>query len=221
MRLQGDLMTGRQLLALVGLIVVGVAVSCLLQATRPIGQYAGDAGSVLQILSDERSPQVSAGTADVTLVVFSDYQCPACRKADPAMRAAIAEDGNVRIVYKDWPVFGERSERAAEVALASRHQGIYPKIHHALMSSRSLQDSALREAVEDAGGDWRQLQADLVHHRLLIADHLAQNSQEALSLGLEGTPGYLIGPFVIKGALTEREFRRAFTQARLDSEIRS
>jgi protein-disulfide isomerase len=207
-------MNGRHLLALVGLIVVGVAVSYLLQATRPIGQYAGHAGSVTQLLGDQRSPQVSAGTADLTLVVFSDYQCPACRKADTAMRAAIAEDGNVRIVYKDWPVFGKRSERAAEVALAARHQGIYPKVHHALMSSPSLLDAALREAVEDSGGDWRQLEADLAYHQLAIAHQLAQNGQEALSLGLEGTPGYLIGPYVIKGALTEREFLRAFAQAR-------
>lgn len=207
-------MTGRQLLALVGLIVVGVVVSYLLQTTKPVGRYVGDAGSVARILQDERSPQVSAGTADVTLVLFSDYQCPACRKADPAMQAAVAEDGNVRIVYKDWPVFGERSERAAEVGLAARHQGIYPQVHHALMRSRSLHDAALREAVENSGGDWRQLQADLAHHRASIADHLARNSHEALSLGLEGTPGYLIGPFVIQGALTEREFLRAFAQAR-------
>ena len=214
MRLHSDLMTGRQLPALIGLIVVGAAVSYLLQNTRRIGRYAGDSGLAAQILADKRSPQVSAGTADVTLVLFSDYQCPACRKADPAMQAAIIKDGNVRIVYKDWPVFGERSERAAEVALAARHQGIYPQVHHALMSSRSLDDAALREAVEDSGGNWRQLQADLTHHRLSIADHLAQNGQEAFSLGLEGTPGYLIGPFVIQGALTEREFLRAFAQAR-------
>jgi protein-disulfide isomerase len=188
-------MTGRQLLALVGLIMVGAAVSYALQTIGPIGHYVGDMASAAQILDDKRSPQVSAGTADVTLILFSDYQCPACRKADPAMQAAIAEDGNVRIVYKDWPVFGERSERAAEVALAAQNQGIYPQVHHALMSSRGLHDAALRQAVESSGGDWRQLEADLALH-------------------LEGTPGYLIGPFVIRGALSEREFIRAFAQAR-------
>lgn len=207
-------MTKRQLLTLFGLIVAGAAISFLLRNARPLGRYVGDSASAGQILQDQRSPENSLGTADLTIVVFTDYQCPACRKADPAMRAAIAQDGNVRIVYKDWPIFGERSERAAEVALAAHHQGIYPSVHHRLMSSRVLDDPTLRDAVEASGGNWQQIEADLAHHRSSIADQLDRNGLEAFSLGLEGTPGYLIGPFLVKGALGEREFLRAFAQAR-------
>src|SRR5690606_18407885 len=98
------------------------------------------------------------GNADLTVVMFTDYQCPACRKADPALRAALARDGNVRVVYKDWPVFGERSEYAAKVALAAHRQGIYCAVHHALMNAPSLDHAALREVIVRAGGDWTQLQ---------------------------------------------------------------
>ena len=49
------------------------------------------------------------------------------------MRKAVARDGNIRLVYKDWPIFGAQSERAAKVALAADRQGIYPSVHHALM----------------------------------------------------------------------------------------
>src|SRR5690606_23736167 len=97
------------------------------------------------------SPEVSHGTSNLTVIAFTDYQCPACRKASPAMMAAIARDGNIRLVYKDWPIFGERSDRAAQVALAAHRQGIYPAVHEMLMSSPGLGDAAMRNAVEQAG----------------------------------------------------------------------
>ncbi len=207
-------MPSRQLLILFGLLLVGAATSYLLQRARPLGQYVGDNTSAVKILNGDRSPETLTGTADLTVVLFTDYQCPACRKADPAMHAAIAQDGNIRIVYKEWPIFGERSRRAAEVALAARHQGIYSQVHGAFMRSRSLSDPVLRQRVEDAGGNWRQLEADLARVRPSITDELARNRREAFSLGLQGTPGYLIGPYLIEGALTEQEFLRTFAQAR-------
>ena len=213
--MQSVAMVRRELLILFGLVLVGAATSYLLQSTRPLGRYVGDTASAVLILTGKRSPEVLTGTADLTWVVFTDYQCPACRKADPAMRAAIAKDGNVRLVYKDWSIFGKRSERAAEVALAAQYQGIYSHVHHSLMRSRSLDDSALRQTIQEAGGSWRQLETDLAQYRPAIANQLAKNHQEAFSLGLQGTPGYLIGPFLIQGALTEGEFLRAFAQARV------
>lgn len=207
-------MTWKQLLSLLVLVVAGAAASHLLQSARPIGHDVSDTAAAGQILRGKGSLHALKGAADVTLVVFTDYQCPACRKSNPAMQAAVAQDGNVRIVYKDWPIFGARSERAAEVALASQHQGIYASVHHSLMSSRSFDEAALRQVVEREGGSWRQLQVDLARHKHSIATRLAQNRQEAFSLGLQGTPGYLIGPFLIEGALTKREFLRAFAQAR-------
>nr|WP_241233695.1 DsbA family protein [Altericroceibacterium xinjiangense] len=149
--------------------------------------------------------------------MFTDYQCSACRKADPALRRAVARDGNVRVVYKDWPILGERSERAATVALAAHRQGIYPSVHRQLMKSPSLDDTALRNAVEGAGGDWEQVEADLLTHGPAIANQLAANRLDAFALVLQGTPSYLIGPLLVEGALTEREFLRAFEQARSDT----
>ena len=156
------------------------------------------------------------GDANLTVVVFTDYECPACRTADPALQAAITRDGNVRVIYKDWPVFGERSEKAAKVALAAHRQGIYPVLHQQLMRSRSLDDGALRDAVEASGGNWRKVEGELVKHKELINNQLAANCRDAFALGLQGTPGYLIGPLLVEGALTEREFLRAFEQARSD-----
>lgn len=207
-------MARRTMLQLLALAVLGVLAAYALRTTRTLGEPVGTSPTVARILEDDRSPQEIHGEGNLTVVVFTDYQCPACRMADPALRAAIARDGHVRIVYRDWPVFGERSERAAKVALAAHRQGIYAELHHRLMRSASLDDRALRIAVEEVGGDWEQLQTDLLTDGRAIADQLALTSGDAFALGLSGTPGYLIGPLLVEGALTESEFVRAFDQAR-------
>jgi protein-disulfide isomerase len=207
-------MTRRELIALAVLVMLGAAMSQLLHSARPLGHYVGGSTLAAQIAADAASPQITFGHGDLTIVLFTDYQCPACRKADRAMQRAIARDGNVRVVYRDWPIFGERSERAARIALATHRQGIYAAVHHALMRSSGLDEARLHNIVERSGGSWPQVQADLVHHGPQITGQLARNSQDAYRLGLKGTPGYLIGPFLIHGALSEEEFLRAFDQAR-------
>jgi protein-disulfide isomerase len=123
----------------------------------------------------------------------------------------------VRIVYKEWPIFGAPSERAAQVAIAADAQQIYALVHDKLMTASSLHDSDLRRAVELSGGDWPRIQRDLVEHRTLILAELERNRRQAFGLGLRGTPAYLIGPLLVEGALDEREFRQVFSDARRGS----
>ena len=209
-------MNRRELVVLVALVLLGAALSYWLGRSAPLGRHVGDSAVAARIIGDKASPELSHGTADLTIVLFTDYRCPACRGADLAMRRAIARDGNVRVVYKDWPIFGDRSEQIARIALAAHRQGIYPAVHHALMQSRSLDDAELRRIVERSGGSWPQLQSDLVRHGPWIANQLARNGQDAFGLGLKGTPGYLIGPLLVEGGLNEHEFLQAFGEARAE-----
>lgn len=130
------------------------------------------------------------------------------------MQRAVQQDGRVRVIYKDWPIFGPISERAARVALASHHQGIYAKVYDRLMTSPASNDDVLRDAVQQSGGDWKKLMSDLQLHGAEIDQRLGLNSQQAIALGLPGTPGYLIGPLLIKGAASQQQFRRAIQEAR-------
>lgn len=207
-------LTRRGLLTVLGLATAGGTVSYLLRTRRPIGRYVGSSTWADTVLADKTSPTITYKQSNLTLVAFTDYQCPACRKAHPAMMAAVGRDGKVRLVFKDWPVFGERSERAARVALAADRQGIYPEVHGAFMSSPTLDDAAMQRAVVRAGGSWQRLEQDMSAFGPAIAEQLARNRLQAFGLGLEGTPGYLIGPFVLEGAHTGEEFLRAFSQAR-------
>lgn len=206
---------GRLLLQLVLLVAAGWAVSQLLRAGNPIGRNVGGQAAATALLAGEGLPSAAAGPHTLTLVVFTDYRCAACRRADPAMHAAVAKDGHVRLVYADWPIFGAPSERAARVALAADRQGIYPALHRRLMAEpRPLTDPVLRENVLAAGGDWVRILADLPAHGPAIEKRLAENGLAAFALGIPGTPAYLAGPVLVVGALDQRGFARAFEEGR-------
>lgn len=175
-------------------------------SANPVARDALAAGGVLS---------VAPPYADLTMLVFTDYQCPICRASETELTAAVGADGKVRLAYREWPVFGPVSEHAARVALAAAAQGIYPQLHRLLMEEpRTLGDAVLREAVERAGGDWLALVRDLAANRSAIERALAGNARDALGLGMAGTPGYLIGGLLVEGAQSERGFRRIFAHAR-------
>lgn len=197
------------------LIVVGAALfGIALRSNQPIGENVGNMPTVAKIRADRNSPATLNSRADVSVIVFTDYQCPACRASENAMQQAAAKDGKVRIIYKEWPIFGPRSERAARVALASAYQGIYPAVHHALMTGKRPDEAMLRETIERAGGSWPQLERDLERHQAEIDAELGRNRMHAFSLGLEGTPAYLIGPILVRGGLEEAQFLKAIAAAR-------
>nr|WP_233150780.1 DsbA family protein [Sphingomonas sp. BT553] len=200
---------------LLGIVLLGWAVGHLFQSARPIGRDVGDNPVARSLLLDRQGPSSGATDSTLTLVLFTDYQCPACRLAAPAMEAAVASDGHVRILYRDWPIFGPASERAARLALAADRQGIYPPLHRLLMGERRpLDDRVLAEAVVAAGGDWDRVQADLRRYDAAITAQLGRTLDAARRLGLAGTPSYLVGPLLVEGAMDEAGFRRAFAAAR-------
>lgn len=205
----------RSAIQLSGLVVAGIATSIFLRNQRSVGENVGDHATVKEIRSDQSSPATNVPGADVTIISFNDYGCTACRIAHPALQQAIEEDGRSRITYKDWPIFGPASERAAQVALASDYQGIYPSFYDALMTGRGLTDEQLKLAVKKSGGSWEQILVDLKIHQQEIEDQLNNIRLQAFALGLKGTPAYLIGPILVRGGATKGEFQKAIEEARL------
>ncbi|MBN8838899.1 MAG: DsbA family protein [Sphingomonadales bacterium] len=165
--------------------------------------------------NDPDLPSVAPAGYDLTIVVFSDYQCPYCRKLHPALNGLLRDDKKVRIVYRDWPVFGPASEEAARAAMASRYQGKYAAFNDALMkTSGRINAESIRVAAQAAGVDWQRLQADLVTHKAKIDGALARTDQFARIIGLSGTPGLVIGPYLFPGALSEENLRTVVQEAR-------
>lgn len=208
-------MTRRDYLQLGVVVTVGVGAGAYLRHTAPIGRDMSRNAIAQRLVADRSSPESGPADADIAVVIFSDFQCPACRLAEPELLAAAEADGRIRLVYRDWPVFGARSEQAARVALASAYQHRYEPVHHALMTEpRRLEDAVIRDAAERAGATWAPLQQDLARHSAEISSALSRTRFDAFALGLPGTPGYLIGPLLVIGAQTRSGFGRAITAAR-------
>jgi len=206
----------RRTLVQIGAVAAGGwAFGVWLGRNRPLGRTIDRPDLVRAILDDPHAPNSGPDVAPVRLAVFTDYRCPACRKAFPAMEEALRADGQVRVVYKDWPIFGPPSEHAARIALATAEQGIYPAVHRRLMTdSRTIDDAMLRDVITQAGGDWPRTMAWLAAHRAELDVQLALNARQAAALGLPGTPGYLANEVLVVGAIDTHDFTRLFAQAR-------
>lgn len=200
-------MQRRHFLTLAGMLVAG--------ATFPTSPVLSQGVDVDAILRDPAAPTAGNPNGDVTVVAFLDYNCPYCKKAAPDLERAVKEDGGIRLVYKDWPILTEASVYGAQMALAAKYQGGYDKAHHALMAipGRGVSKEQMAAAVRATGVDIDRLNADLNTHAGDISALLRRNLAQAESIGLQGTPTYLIGPFRTS-TLDYAGFKEAFAEAR-------
>jgi protein-disulfide isomerase len=136
---------------------------------------------------------------DVSIVEFFDYNCGYCRRALPDVLKLTNEDGKIRLVLKELPIFGGDSEDAAKFALAADKQGKYFEMHQKLFSEQGKADKekALRIAKElnlDLDRLQKDAESDDIKKALEEAKELAQK------LNLQGTPLFLIGDRIVPGA---------------------
>jgi protein-disulfide isomerase len=205
----------RTWIALAVVVALGAAVSALFQWWPREGRRVTLTPVVAAVLTDPGSPRAGAAAPDVTVVVFTDYQCPICKADDPALARLLAADPRVRVIYKDWPIRGPLSDLAARTALAAERQGRYRPVHTALMSVRGpLSPERIAAVAASAGADPARLAADQRAHAREIDAQLARHRLQAFSLGLSGTPAYLVGPYLIEGGLDDRRLAHAVKQAR-------
>src|SRR5580704_13979549 len=100
-----------------------------------LGQQSDDVLSRDNVLRDPEIPALGNPKGDLTVVEYFDYQCPYCKKMAPELAQLAREDGHLRLVLKDWPIFGEISKSAAKLALAAQYQSKYAEAHDALIGA--------------------------------------------------------------------------------------
>ena len=185
----------RRVALLIGCLALGLAPAARAQlmALTPEGSEA--------VLADPATPFAGKAGADVTVVEYLDFNCPYCRKAAVSLGQLLAADPKVRILYKDFPIFGGVSTFAARAALAANWQGRYIAAHDILIDTpaRLASEAQVRERLAFAGVDLGELDRDLAAHRGEIEAILSRNAQEARALGFTGTPGLVVGAFVVPG----------------------
>ena len=153
-----------------------------------------------------------AANGDVTLVEFFDYNCSYCRASVPVIDRLLAEDKKLKIVYRELPILGEASEDAARHSLAVAQQGNYATFHRALFGSGRATPQILSDAVEKARADPGLVAAALSSPA--IAREIEGNLELQRTLGLNGTPAWIIGDRIFAGAVGYDELKKAIAEAR-------
>ena len=174
------------------------------------------AGRADEILRDPAAPTGGNPAGDVTLVEFFDYNCKYCRTVAPTIAEVLAADAGLRLVYKEFPILGDGSDAAARVALAAARQGLdrYETLHHDLMRvSGSVTEASALEVAAANGLDLDRLRRDMADPAL--AATLARIRALAAELGINGTPGFVIGEEIVPGAVDRATLEGLIAKARV------
>ncbi|MCE7978614.1 MAG: DsbA family protein [Nitrospira sp. NTP1] len=153
-----------------------------------------------ELLNDPTSPVSGNPSGDITLVEFFDYRCGYCKRAAGAVTQLQQENPRVRVVYKDFPILGEASELAAKAALASKAQGKHQVFHEAMLAFKGdITKESLLNLAGEVGLDPAKLEADMRNPEWQKV--IDTNRALARTLGISGTPGFIVGTELVPGAL--------------------
>jgi protein-disulfide isomerase len=147
---------------------------------------------VYQISTDDQ-PTRGVATAPVTVVEFTDFQCPSCAAMEPVLERIMTEyGGRVRLVVRDFPLTQhENAFKAAEAAEAARAQGKYWEYAHLLFTNqKALEVPKLKEYATQVGLDRQKFDALLDSGQL--ADKVQADSVEGTRIGVNATPTLFI-----------------------------
>jgi protein-disulfide isomerase len=151
---------------------------------------------------------------DVTLVEFFDYNCGYCRNALPDLATLLAEDEDLKVILKEFPILSNESIDAARVGVLVGQESVdYWQFHETLFSSRGKVDKNVAlAAAADLGLSRVDLELRMGGGDVTTA---IQNSYEvAQALGISGTPTYIIGNEIIPGAIGVDELRTRIANMR-------
>ncbi len=166
-----------------------------------------------QIERHPMTPVTGNIDGDVTLVEFFDYNCGYCKRVFAYMNDIEKDDPNLRIVWKEFPILGPISRYAAQAAMAADRQGKYMEFHRALMSgARLVSEEQVLKIADETGLDVERLQQDMQDPA--ITAYIDETIELAATLGINGTPGFILGDEVIAGAISEADMKRLIELAR-------
>lgn len=149
------------------------------------------------LFNDPASPRIGAKKATLTLINFTDYNCPYCKQLDPMLEKIVQKYPQVAVVIKPLPFKGESSVLSARTALTTwrEHPEQFLALHEKLMQKRGYHTAAsIAQAQEKSG-------AAAVTLDEKSNETLSTNLQLARLVGVQGTPATIIGDEMIPGAV--------------------
>jgi protein-disulfide isomerase len=154
-----------------------------------------------KVAVDATGPSKGPATAPVTIVEFSDFECPYCVKAEPTVKALLAKyPDKIRLVYRDFPLpMHPNAPKAAEAAHCAGDQGKYWEMHEKLFANaQKLQVADLKKHARDVGVDGAKFDKCLDSNEK--APLVEKNKKAGEEAGVTGTPAFFINGRPLSGA---------------------
>lgn len=163
----------------------------------------------MQTILDKDTPSLGSDNAPVTIVEFSDYECPFCARVQGSVSELRDHYGDkVRWAYKNLPLsFHANAKPAAYAALAAHNQGKFWEFHKALWGQQAnLNDATYVAIAKELGLDLDRFNKDRASDA--IKARVEADLKQAEDVGARGTPHFIINGEAVSGALPTAEFRR-------------
>lgn len=163
-----------------------------------------------QLFFDKTDPMLGNPNGTITIVEFFDYQCPHCKPMGAILNNIVKNNANVRVIYKEFPIFGAPSQFATKAAFAAHMQGKYTQLHDILLNSQErFNDQMILGFAQKAGLDMAKLQTDMKSDEL--QKQIANTYQLAGKLGIDATPAFIIVKTPVNGRpVTQEELKASF-----------
>lgn len=127
------------------------------------------------------------GDGDIAIVEFFDYNCPHCRTLSTELSKLVADNKNVKVLFRPVGLVSQNSQMAALAVLAANKQNKFKEFHTALMSVEGeVNEKALDKIIEDTKIDKKQFEKDFVSEE--VSKQAQQNRKIFIDLGLRGVP---------------------------------
>ncbi|HEX8566876.1 MAG TPA: thioredoxin domain-containing protein [Pyrinomonadaceae bacterium] len=169
---------------------------------------------VLKISADD-DPAKGNQSAPVTIVMFSDFQCPACARTHPVLEEVLKQylPNKARFVVRDFPLMDLHPQafRAAEAAAAANAQGKFFEFIDVLYKNqKALDDASLKRYAAEIGLDVKRFEADLASNR--FAAEIRKDREDGINYGIKGTPTIFVNGVRVN-ELSAEAFKTAIEKA--------
>jgi len=152
---------------------------------------------------------------NITIVEFFDYRCSYCKRVFPSVMKLLKDDGKIRYVFKEFPILGPESMTASRAALAvwNMDRSKYMAFHTAMMESRGgLTEKKVFRLAAGAGLNPEKLRAAM--NDPAVDAEIQRNYKLAEALDITGTPAFVVGSHVVRGAIDMTSLMQLVTAAR-------
>jgi protein-disulfide isomerase len=191
-----------------------------MQQKQHIKKTQNDKKSIIskkaELSEDKTDPVHNPKGANITVIEFFDYNCGYCKKAGKTVKSLLEKDKKIKFVYKEFPILGKASEDLAKVALAVNilYPKKYKKFHDAIMISNIRTKNDAIAKAKKLGINTKKLKKILKIKAKEIEIKISKNRRLANSLGITGTPAFIVGGELVPGAISLKDLQKLVAQER-------